>query len=66
MLEFHVEDMTCGHCAGAITKAVQQAVPQATVQVDLDSHTVRVQGAPDAQAVAAAISEAGYTPTASS
>jgi len=62
MLEFRVQDMTCNHCAGAITKAVKQVAPQASVDVDLDQHRVRVQGEADAEAVKAAIAEAGYTP----
>lgn len=62
MLEFEVNDMTCGHCASAITKAVQAAAPNAQLAIKLDTHRVQVSGAPDAQAVEAAIREAGYTP----
>lgn len=64
MLEFKVEDMTCGHCVATITKAIQQAERQAVVEVDLPSHTVRVGGASDGKAVEEAIREAGYTPRA--
>jgi len=64
MLEFNVNDMTCNHCVGAVTKAVKEAAPGSTVEVDLDSHRVRVDGAASAEAVAEAIREAGYTPVA--
>lgn len=64
MLEFRVQDMTCGHCAGAITKAVKDVAPQASVEVDLDHHRVRIQGEADREALKAAIAEAGYTPEA--
>lgn len=63
MLTFQVNDMTCGRCAGAITKAVKAVDRDATVTVDLARHLVQVQpGAADAQALSEAIAEAGYTP----
>ena len=61
-LSFTVADMTCGHCAKAITAAVTAAVPGAEVSVDLAAKRVTVGNAADAQAVAAAIAEEGYTP----
>lgn len=62
MLEFTVQDMTCGHCVATITKAVQQADGGARVDADVQSHLVRVAGAADPQAVEDAIRAAGYTP----
>ncbi|NYT57725.1 heavy-metal-associated domain-containing protein [Alcaligenaceae bacterium] len=62
MLEFEVNDMTCGHCASAITKAVQAAAPNAQLDIKLDTHRVQINGAPDAQAIETAIREAGYSP----
>jgi copper chaperone len=62
MLEFTVRDMTCGHCASTITKAVRTADPQASIDIDLDRHLVKVGGAGNAQAIEEAIREAGYTP----
>lgn len=62
MFEFEVNDMTCGHCVGAITKALDQAVPGATVEIDLPAHRVRVSGSVDAQAVENVIRDAGYSP----
>lgn len=59
---FRVPDMSCGHCEGAIRTALGQRLPGAPVEVDLDAHTVRVQG--DAAQARAAIEEAGYTPEA--
>jgi copper chaperone len=32
MIEFRVDDMTCGSCASTITKAVKSADPNAQVQ----------------------------------
>lgn len=62
MIEFEVKDVTCGHCVATVTKAVGAVAPAAQVQVDLPTHTVRVDGAADAAAVESAIREAGYTP----
>ncbi len=42
MLAFEVNDMTCGHCASTITKAVKTIDPGADVQVDLGRHLVSV------------------------
>jgi len=65
MIAFQVNDMTCGHCVGAITRAVQAVDPAARVQIDLAAHRVQVEnpGAP-AATLATAIKEAGYTPVA--
>jgi copper chaperone len=62
MLEFHVEDMSCGHCVSSIKKAVQDAAPKASIEIDLNSHLVRIEGSSDAAQIAHAIREAGYTP----
>jgi len=59
-IELTVPDMTCGHCVQTITQAVQAAAPGAQVQADLATHRVRVDGATQADAVRAAIREAGY------
>ena len=64
MLEFHVPAMSCGHCVRAITEAVQEVDPQARVEADLASHTVRVQTAQQPGAIVAALREAGYEPAA--
>lgn len=62
MIEFKVDDMTCGHCAGVITKAVAAVDANAKVAIDIPSHRVRIDGSTRQQAIQDAISEAGYTP----
>lgn len=63
MIAFQVNDMTCGHCVGAITRAVQATDPGARVEIDLPTHRVAVTPArADAAALRAAIQAAGYTP----
>jgi len=62
MIAFEVQDMTCGHCARAITQAVQAVDPGAQVQIDLAAHRVAIESAQAAAALGDAIREAGYTP----
>lgn len=63
MLNFDVQDMSCGHCVASITRAVQAADPKAQVEVDLARRRVQVQPVQaDAAAVQQAIAEAGFTP----
>jgi copper chaperone len=57
---FQVEDMSCGHCEKTIREALREALPGATVAIDLPGHTVEVEG--PAAKVEEAIREAGYTP----
>ena len=63
MIVFNVNDMTCGHCVGAVTKAVKSVEPDATVSVNIGTKRVEID-APhgDVQALKVAISDAGYTP----
>lgn len=65
MIAFEVKDMSCGHCVATITKAVKEADKDAQVTVDLARHRVEIESRrADAQVFNAAITEAGYTPTA--
>ena len=61
MHQFNVADMTCGHCAGRITKAVKQADRSAVVEIVLAEKRVIVASRLSQQEIAEAISEAGYT-----
>ena len=63
MIEFKVEDMSCGHCASVITRTVKELDAQATVEIDLGRKTVRIESSEDRSALAEALDEAGY-PTA--
>lgn len=63
MIAFEVNDMSCGHCASTITKALKDVDKDARVQIDLAAHRVQVEPASaGAQELADAIREAGYTP----
>jgi copper chaperone len=63
MISFQVNDMTCGHCVSTVTRALKAADKDAKVQIDLATHRVQVEPASaDAEELANAIKEAGYTP----
>lgn len=59
-MQFNVPDMSCGHCAGVITKAIHQLDADAMISIDLPAKQVTVETAQDRQIVADALSEAGY------
>ena len=62
MQAFRVDDMTCGHCASTITKALKEADRNARVTIDLGQHLVMVEPTEaDTQELSDAITEAGYT-----
>ena len=63
MYQLQVENMSCGHCVGSVTKAVQGVDPQAQVQIDLASKSVKVESSSELGAISAAIVEAGYPVT---
>ena len=63
MIAFEVHDMTCGHCASTITKALKATDKDAKIRIDLATHRVQVEPvSADAEELAEAIKDAGYTP----
>ena len=57
-----VKGMTCGHCVSAVTEEISKVTGVTGVDVDLESGNVTIASeAPvDAEAVSAAVDEAGY------
>ena len=63
-MQFHLDDMTCGGCARAVTKAIKTVDPDASVVADPPTRRVEVHtSAPEAK-IAAALREAGFPPRA--
>jgi len=60
MIQFQVEGMSCNHCVGAITRAVQAVDPAAQVSADVPTQSVKVQSGADSAALRQAIEAAGY------
>lgn len=63
MTTLHVPDMTCQHCVATITRLIQQADPQAQLQIDLGQHKVAVDGELNSAELIGLLEDAGYTPT---
>lgn len=60
MIELHVDGMSCGGCAARVTKSIQALDQAAKVEVDLRNKKVKVETAASAQALASAVTSAGY------
>lgn len=60
---YTVEGMTCAHCAAAVTREIERIEGVTGVRVDVTAGTVTVgsRGDQPADAIAAAVDEAGYT-----
>jgi copper chaperone len=60
---YTIAGMTCGHCVAAVTEEVSKLEGVTAVDVDLATGAVTVQSTEplDAQAVAEAVDEAGYS-----
>jgi copper chaperone CopZ len=60
-IEFHVPEMSCSHCVGAVESELAAVPGVETAVADLDAKLVTVTGSGlDAAALRAAIAAAGY------
>jgi copper chaperone len=64
MLTFKVEDMTCNHCAGAITRELKELDAGARVEIAVAEKRVEIDSQLAPATLAQAITDAGYTPQA--
>jgi copper chaperone len=62
MIQLNIPQISCGHCAKAVTQAVHEVDPQAKVDVDLATKRVNVESQADREKIVAALAEAGYAP----
>jgi len=62
MPEIMVKGMSCGHCAAAVTRALESLPGITQVQVDLDAGrvTYQIQGQASREEVVQAVKAAGY------
>ncbi|AYV55303.1 copper chaperone [Leptospira kmetyi] len=60
MMEFQVENMTCGSCANVISKAIQTIDPNVQINVDVAKQIVRVESGRSEKELANLIEECGY------
>jgi Cu+-exporting ATPase len=66
MYELTVEDMSCNHCVGRVTKSVQALDSDARVVIDLPTKKVTIDSKAELDRIAEAIDAAGYPVTARS
>ncbi|MCG8910904.1 heavy-metal-associated domain-containing protein [Pseudomonas sp. DP-17] len=59
-IDLHVEGMSCASCVRHVNAALAPVTGVAEVSVDLAAGRVRVSGDADAQALMAALQDAGY------
>ncbi len=57
---FQVEKMSCNNCVRHVTEAVHSVQPGANVTVDLATGKVTVESSAPAEAIAKAVTDAGY------
>ncbi|MBL8510059.1 MAG: heavy-metal-associated domain-containing protein [Betaproteobacteria bacterium] len=62
MMQFTLNDMSCGHCAAAVTKAIKALDAEAKIDIDLSTKLVKVESLAKAEDLAQALTEAGYAP----
>ncbi|MCX7057287.1 MAG: heavy-metal-associated domain-containing protein [Pseudomonadota bacterium] len=62
-MNFHIQAMTCGGCARAVTAAIRAIDPAAEVQADPPSHSVEVRSERPEAEVRAALVAAGFPPS---
>ena len=60
MSTYIVEGMTCGGCVRSVTSALERALPQARVEVELETKRVRIEGRHEVDAVRQAVEDAGF------
>lgn len=62
MIRFTLPDMTCGHCVGVINQTLIELDPDCELEFDLLNHVISVESCCTQDALAAALTEAGYPP----
>ncbi|MBO9502175.1 heavy-metal-associated domain-containing protein [Brevundimonas sp. A19_0] len=60
MIELKVERMTCGSCAAKVRAAVIEVTPNARMEIEIATGTLRVEGEADEARIRTAIEQAGY------
>jgi copper chaperone len=58
--EIQVTGMSCQHCVGAVTRALESVPGVTGVQVDLSTGLTRIQGEADPAVLIQAVVDAGY------
>lgn len=62
MQSFQIPDMSCGHCASRIGKALKELDPACRIDFELRERRIQVQSEQPREALAQALQAAGYPP----
>ncbi|QPF75676.1 heavy-metal-associated domain-containing protein [Roseateles sp. DAIF2] len=60
--QFHLPDMSCGHCVATVTETVRELDAAATLQFDREARRVAIDSRLERAELARALGEAGYPP----
>ena len=60
MFQLKIEDMSCGHFASLVTRALKSVDPSAGIDIDLGTRQVRVESQCEIGDITVALPEAGY------
>ncbi|HWK32540.1 MAG TPA: heavy-metal-associated domain-containing protein [Hyphomicrobium sp.] len=63
LMQFDIQNMSCGGCVRSVTKAIQSVDPLATVTPDLLNRNIKVLSQQSREAFEAALAKAGYPAT---
>jgi copper chaperone len=61
-MQFHIDNMTCDGCARAVTVAIRDLDPAATIKADPPARSVDVETACGETELRAALTAAGFAP----
>lgn len=64
MIEFSIPNISCGHCAAAVTRTAKAVDSGAEVTVDVPARRVAIRSDQPGDTFAKALGEAGYAPDA--
>ena len=62
MYDFHLPDMSCGHCEATITEVARTLDPQVRLAFDREARRVQLQSELPRERWVQALAEAGYAP----
>jgi copper chaperone len=60
LMQFHIENMSCGGCAKSVTAAIRSLDKDAEISADPPNRTVEVKSSASRAEVEAVLEEAGY------
>lgn len=63
MFELHLQDMSCGGCAGKVGRAIKAADEDASFEIDLPRRIVLVNSSLPPESIRAVLADAGFPAT---